>query len=256
MVGASYFDCYSRNIGILTGEEQSRLYDSHVTVFGTGGAGGLQAYLLARLGIGHLTLVDTGCFDLSDMNRQFGATAGRMGSWKADVVAEELADIAPFCDIVSHRIFPSGASLRELVEASDIVVDAIDVTSHDAKVELSRIARAANRYVVSAPAPDFGAVLLVFSPTGLTYEDITKPTGRIPWQAPSEVDTGQTGYYLSSNSTIVSSVALGAAMLVNEVALHLIGRRNPANSVAVPQFLHCDLLACKMVRGRLAVEGR
>ena len=50
-------DRYERN-GIITKEEQIKLKDAKVCVIGCGGLGGYSIEMLARFGVGKLTLVD------------------------------------------------------------------------------------------------------------------------------------------------------------------------------------------------------
>lgn len=51
-----------------------RLQHSHVAVFGIGGVGGYVTEVLARSGVGELTLIDSDRVNRSNINRQIIAT--------------------------------------------------------------------------------------------------------------------------------------------------------------------------------------
>ena len=51
MQAFNYDEAFSRNIGWLTPDEQTRLRDKKIAIAGLGGAGGVHLLTLARLGI-------------------------------------------------------------------------------------------------------------------------------------------------------------------------------------------------------------
>ena len=65
---------YLRNISTLTPDENEKLKDFRVCIIGCGGLGGYIVEMLARIGIGHLTVVDMDIFDESNLNRQILST--------------------------------------------------------------------------------------------------------------------------------------------------------------------------------------
>ena len=56
-----------------------RLQHSHVAVFGIGGVGGYVTEVLARSGVGELTLIDSDRVNRSNINRQIIATHETVG---------------------------------------------------------------------------------------------------------------------------------------------------------------------------------
>ena len=59
---------------LLTGDEgMDRLSRAHVLVIGLGGVGGIAAEMIARAGIGKMTIADGDVFEASNRNRQIGA---------------------------------------------------------------------------------------------------------------------------------------------------------------------------------------
>ena len=65
---------------LLVGEEQiERLAQAHILVVGLGGVGGAAAEMLARAGVGKLTLVDADRIHPTNINRQILALHSNIG---------------------------------------------------------------------------------------------------------------------------------------------------------------------------------
>ncbi len=86
---------WQRNLGYFSPAEQARLNDCCVAVMGLGGVGGVAAELLARAGLGGLTICDAEAFEASNLNRQLGALGSTLGRPKVEVMAQRLEDINP-----------------------------------------------------------------------------------------------------------------------------------------------------------------
>ncbi len=90
---------YSRNQKSLSCADQLRLLQSHVAIIGLGGLGGTVTEILARLGVGGLTLVDGDVFDESNLNRQLLSSPTRLGEKKASAAATRVRNINPAVEI-------------------------------------------------------------------------------------------------------------------------------------------------------------
>lgn len=121
----THADCFSRNIGTLSEQEQLLLAGATVAVIGCGGLGGYVIEHLARIGIGRIHAVDPDVFSTSNCNRQLNALMATLGQGKAEVAARRVAAIHPFCTV---RPFP--ADFREATEAlnAKVVIDCLDNT--------------------------------------------------------------------------------------------------------------------------------
>ncbi len=118
-------------IGRLVGDAaMKRLMDSHVMVIGLGGVGSWAAEMLARSGVGRLTLVDFDEICVTNFNRQLHALQGAVGQQKATAVAERLSKINPQAKITPMLRFFNHDSRDEIFGGElgrpDFVVDAID----------------------------------------------------------------------------------------------------------------------------------
>lgn len=106
----------------LTCNQQLGLFQSRVSVIGCGGLGGTVAALLARIGIGHVHLVDPDVFEEHNLNRQRFCTTKTIGLPKAEVAASILPDINPSINC-THRVDKFS---KNDIAVSEIIVDCLD----------------------------------------------------------------------------------------------------------------------------------
>jgi molybdopterin/thiamine biosynthesis adenylyltransferase len=107
-------------------EAQKKLSNSVVGIAGAGGIGGAMAVRLARFGVKHIKIADPGDFDISNINRQLGATKINAGKNKAKVVGEMAYEIA---GDVTIEIFEEGLTedtAEKFVSNCDIILDQVD----------------------------------------------------------------------------------------------------------------------------------
>lgn len=117
---------------LLLGEKKLHtLVNSNVLVVGLGGVGGIAAEMIARAGVGKMTIVDADTVDPTNRNRQIPALHSTEGVLKTDVLKERLMDINPdleltvipeyFRDELTHRVLDEGQF--------DYALDCIDTLS-------------------------------------------------------------------------------------------------------------------------------
>ncbi|MBW3082563.1 sulfur carrier protein ThiS adenylyltransferase ThiF [Bifidobacterium phasiani] len=109
-----------------TSDVQRRLDDAHVAVAGLGGLGSTVAVALARIGVGHLHLVDFDRVDMTNLNRQqyFLTDVGR---YKTEALRDIVARINPFLDVTTDTLKVTEDRVPELFAHDDIVCEAFDV---------------------------------------------------------------------------------------------------------------------------------
>jgi molybdopterin/thiamine biosynthesis adenylyltransferase len=169
--GYDYDEAFSRNIGLLTEEEQARVRGARVAVGGLGGVGGNHVLALARIGFGSFSLADLDHFELANMNRQAGASVNTLGRSKVEVTAEIVRAINPEADL---RLFPNGITrenIGDFLDGAVAAVDGIDFFNMDARRLLFREARARGIHALTSAPVGFGATLHVFSPTGMSFDE-------------------------------------------------------------------------------------
>ncbi|MBO4635330.1 MAG: tRNA threonylcarbamoyladenosine dehydratase [Bacteroidales bacterium] len=113
----------------------ARLNAARVILFGVGGVGSWCAEALVRSGIGHLTIVDPDCVDVTNINRQLPALHSTVGRPKVAVLRERLLDINATCEITAlQERYTAGADFG--LQGYDIIIDAIDSLSEKADLIL------------------------------------------------------------------------------------------------------------------------
>lgn len=132
---------FSRTERLIGAENQKKLADSTVAVFGVGGVGSHCIEALARSGIGHLILIDNDTVSETNINRQSIAYHSTVGRLKTQVMKERIADINPSARVDTCEAFVLPENLEALLESFGSVtylVDAIDTVS--AKIALAAYA--------------------------------------------------------------------------------------------------------------------
>lgn len=171
MGGWNYRAAFSRNLGLITADEQERLRRTCVAIAGMGGVGGVHLVTLARLGVGAFHLADLDRFEVANFNRQYGATVGTLDQPKIDVMADLVKQINPDVKITC---FPKGLTqdnCREFVKGTNLVLDGIDFFAIEARRILFQAARTEGLYALTAGPLGFGATLHIVSPTGMSFDE-------------------------------------------------------------------------------------
>lgn len=269
---ALYQESFQRNRGIISEDEQLTLRDSRVAIPGMGGVGGIYVTMLARAGVGKFTISDPDTFDYSNINRQYGASTETIGQNKAEVMKKTVLSINPNADV---RILDGGLkkeNIGDFLDGCDIVIDSLDVYNFIELLALYQVSRAKGLHVLKSLPFGFGATLLVFAPSGMSftdYFDITIPehvnleemlhtpgilhalyTKWINGYTPSKLYEA----YLGANAynpfdasgkfrgqplpSFCPTVWLCASLLTTEVVLILLKKRPP---IVVPQVMEFDL---------------
>ena len=104
---------------------QAKLDKACVGIAGLGGLGSNLAIFLARLGVGHLILVDFDVVDITNLNRQH-YTMKDLGIPKTLALVEQLEAINPYLtyETYTERVVPS--NVERLFSGCDVVVEALE----------------------------------------------------------------------------------------------------------------------------------
>lgn len=132
-------NAFSRVERLLGADGLARLTRARVILFGVGGVGGWCAEALVRSGIGHLTIVDPDCVDVTNINRQLPATTRTVGQPKVEVLRERLLEINPLCEVTAlQERYTLGADFQ--LSGYDVIIDAIDSLTDKANLILEATA--------------------------------------------------------------------------------------------------------------------
>ncbi|WP_445117069.1 HesA/MoeB/ThiF family protein [Acinetobacter sp. WZC-1] len=119
---------YSRQI-LLEGwdiDAQEKLRLANVLIVGCGGIGCSTAELLARAGVGKITLIDADTVELSNLQRQIAYTAQDIGFHKAEILAKRLQQINPYIDVQRYTVRLDQSNAEQLIASQDLVLDGCD----------------------------------------------------------------------------------------------------------------------------------
>lgn len=134
---------------LLIGDNINKLKKSRVIIFGVGGVGGYVVEMLARSGVGHLTLVDYDTIDITNKNRQIIALDSTIGNSKVDTWTGRVKDINSDCIVtpINDKLTKDNLDKFNLKDY-DYVIDAIDMVS--SKIALIEYCNLNNINIISA----------------------------------------------------------------------------------------------------------
>lgn len=163
-------ELYSRQIFLddwdIDAQEKIKL--SNILIIGVGGIGCITAELLARAGVGKITLIDQDQIDVSNLQRQVGFSRQDVGFFKADIMAIKLKEINPHIDIISVTHALDENNVDSLFQGQDLILDGCDnfktrylVNSHAYQFKIP---------LLSASAIGYEGQLLMVQPQSACYE--------------------------------------------------------------------------------------
>ena len=186
-------EVYARNQKRLSSEDQIKLLQSNVAVIGLGGLGGTVTEILARIGIGSLTLVDGDHFDDSNLNRQLLSSTEVLGEQKAAVAEARVKAVNPAVETRAVSAFLTAENAPQLLSGADIVVDCLDsitdrFTLETACKDLSiimvsaAIGGSSGQLTVTYPG-DTGLSRIYGAPEKASHRGVEKTLGTLPFAA-------------------------------------------------------------------------
>ncbi len=182
---------YARNFDTLTWLEQDRLASAKVSVLGLGGLGGGVCEMLARIGVGHLTLIDGDVFEASNLNRQLLCTEALVGTSKAKAAEERIRAVNSLVQVTPVAVYADKATLFDMITGSDLVVDCLD--SIHGRFMLQDAARKAQIPVVGGAIAGVSGQVTVIFPEDKGYELIYGKRDHLPARG-VESHTGNISY--------------------------------------------------------------
>ncbi|MBN1280868.1 MAG: HesA/MoeB/ThiF family protein [Candidatus Thermoplasmatota archaeon] len=105
---------------------QQSLSTKHAVVIGSGGLGSHSASILARMGVGYLTLVDDDTVDITNLHRTAVFSEKDVGKPKARILQQKLRNVNRDCEVRAVKRKVTKATILPLVQNADIIVDGTD----------------------------------------------------------------------------------------------------------------------------------
>lgn len=128
---------------------QARFSAATIAVCGLGGLGSNIAVALARTGIGRLILIDFDRVDITNLHRQ-QYKAAQVGQYKTEALAENLREIAPYAELVTHSLRLDEHNAAELLRNADVICEAFDHAEEKAMLTNAVLETMPDKYLVAA----------------------------------------------------------------------------------------------------------
>ena len=161
---------YSRQI-LLDGwdiEAQEKLKLANVLIVGCGGIGCTSAELLARAGVGQITLIDADTIEISNLQRQIAYVEENIGFYKAEILAKRLKQINPHIRIENYNSKLDESNAEQLISTQDLVLDGCD--NFTTRYLVNQICTQLNVPLISASAIGFQGQLFMVEGDSACYE--------------------------------------------------------------------------------------
>ena len=125
------YEWLERTSLLLGDEKLKKLQNANVLVVGLGGVGAYAAEMIARSGVGRMTIADADTVSPTKINRQLIALHSTIGKEKSELMADRLRDINPEIELTVVNRFIKDDETDALLDSDkfDYVVDAIDTLS-------------------------------------------------------------------------------------------------------------------------------
>jgi molybdopterin/thiamine biosynthesis adenylyltransferase len=257
-----YADAVSRNIGLLTENEQEVLRRSTVAIAGMGAVGGNHLITLARMGVGGFSIADPDRFEVVNLHRQAGAFVHTIDRNKADAMADMVLRINPYLRMKVLDEPVGDASVEEFLNGADVVIDGIDFFEIDARRLLFDSARRGGLYVITSGPIGYGATLQIFDPAGMSFDEyfgiepgMTKAerlaafsigaTPKLP--GCHGIDNSKVDFENGTGPALCSTVMLCAGLAATEALRILLGRGRPR---CVPHAVYFNPYTHEFVQSR------
>ncbi len=161
---------YSRQI-LLDGwdiDAQEKLKLANVLIVGCGGIGCTTAELLARAGVGQITLIDADRIEISNLQRQIAYTKNDVAFYKSEILAKRLRAINPHIRVQSYTTKLDESNAKALISQQDLVLDGCDNFSTRYLVNASCVENSVA--LISASAIGFQGQLFMVEADAACYE--------------------------------------------------------------------------------------
>ncbi len=128
---------------------QKHITEATVAICGLGGLGSNIAFILARLGIGKLILIDFDNVDITNIHRQ-QYKAEQIGMNKTEALSLNLREVAPYIELVVHRTKVTEENAGIFLGEADIICEAFDDAEAKAMLTNFVLEHFPQKYLVSA----------------------------------------------------------------------------------------------------------
>ena len=140
---------FSRTELLIGKDGIEKLQKAKVAIFGIGGVGSYAVEAISRAGIGHIVIVDYDKYDITNINRQLGATHSTIGKNKVDVMKDRILEINPNAIVEAYKPDEIEGGETSIIDSTfTYVIDAIDTMAN--KLNLIEKCKKENVRIITA----------------------------------------------------------------------------------------------------------
>lgn len=185
---------------------QQKIENATVAIVGIGALGTVAAELLARTGIGNLTLIDRDIIEESNLQRQLLFTEKDVGRSKAVVAGEKIKEVNSSCKITIKAIHLSPKNIQCL-ETADIILDCTD--NQQTRFLINDYCKKKNKQWIYAAAIKTEGYVMPMFPDHACLRCFTKE---------AELETCATAGVLGTTTTAIAALqaTLAIKMILNK----------------------------------------
>lgn len=188
------------------GEElQKKLENASAAICGLGGLGSNIAIMLARAGVGKLTLIDFDRVDISNINRQ-QYLLRQIGMNKTDAMREIISEINPYTEITTHAVRIDESNIGVLLGGESIICEAFDGAESKALLVNEILENYPGKYIISA-----SGMAGLASANGIITRKIT---GHFYICGDGKTDVAESGSLVSSRVTVCAAHQANAVISI------------------------------------------
>lgn len=209
-------EIYSRTKLVIGKESLDKIKNARVAICGIGGVGSYVMEALARIGIGHITVIDKDNVDMSNINRQIIADVESVGKPKAILAKERINKINPNIEVKEIVEYIDSSNIGEYLSDTNYIIDAIDTI--ESKLAIISYAKQNNIKVISSMG-----MANKLNPLDIRVEDISKtemcPLAKIMRRRLKEMKISKVKVVYSVEAPIKNNTGiLGSVSFVPSVA--------------------------------------
>jgi adenylyltransferase/sulfurtransferase len=209
-------------------EGQRKLAQAHVAVVGVGATGAAAASLLARAGVGHLTLIDRDVVEPSNLQRQvlFDESDAQVSAPKAEAAKKKIGLFNSAVAIEAQVTDLVPANIDGLLGSSHLLLDCTD--NFETRYLLNDYAVSEAKPWIYAGAVGAYAATMNILPAGAFAEEMVSPTACLACLFPAppsgSIETCETSGILGSAVNLAASLQTTEALKLLTGQPHLMRR--------------------------------
>jgi hypothetical protein len=243
-------DQYDRQLRMFGAEGQAVLAAAKVAIIGLGGVGSLVAEYAARLGIGHLLLIDPDPIEATNLARVVGATcqdvaAGRLKSAISGRLVREANPRIRVTEIAADVTRPEVAAQLRDCDFMFLCADSmrarllVNAITHQYLVPMVQLGAKVQADADGKLVDTTSVIRHVRPGEGCLWCNGFIPSGQLALEAKSDEERKAQAYGTSEpNPSVISLNAVAAAQGINDFLFDFLGLREPGDGALYSHHHH------------------